>query len=57
MLAKSWKKILFVILIIACLWNIISKVVRAQSFKEVSEKYQTEQEQNVNTNKVDEKKN
>ena len=57
MLAKSWKKILFVILIIACLWNIISKVVRAQSFKEVSEKYQTEQEQNVNTNKVEEKKN
>ena len=57
MLAKSWKKILFVILIIACLWNIISKLARAQSFKDVTDKYQTEQEQNVNTNKVDEKKN
>ena len=57
MLAKSWKKILFVILIIACLWNIISKVVRAKTFYDVTEEYKTQQEQNVSTNQVKEKKN
>lgn len=35
MLAKSWKKICLVILIIACLWNIISKIVYKVSFNEV----------------------
>ena len=53
MLAKSWKKICLVILIIACLWNIISKIVYKVSFYEVTEtlkeKYKQEQQ---NTNKV-----
>lgn len=33
MISKIWKKILFVILIIACLFNIISKLVNRNSFK------------------------
>lgn len=37
MLAKSWKKICLVILIIACLWNIISKIAYKVSFNEVIE--------------------
>lgn len=32
MLAKSWKKIGLIILIIACLWNIIFKLVNKASF-------------------------
>ena len=47
MLAKSWKKICLIILIIACLWNIISKV----SFKELVDSYQNRYEQ-TDTNKV-----
>lgn len=34
MLAKSWKKILLVILIIACLFNVVSKLVKRNSFKQ-----------------------
>jgi len=37
MLAKSWKKIGLIILIIACLWNIVSKLVYKVSFDEVIE--------------------
>ena len=48
MLAKSWKKICLIILIIACLWNIISKKV---SFKELVDSYQNRYEQ-TDTNKV-----
>ena len=32
MLAKSWKKIGLIILIIACLWNIVFKLVNKISF-------------------------
>lgn len=43
MLAKSWKKICLTILVIACLWNIISKAKNVISFKEavgtIKEKY------------------
>ena len=34
MLAKSWKKIGLLILIIACLFNIVSKLVNKMSFEE-----------------------
>jgi len=32
MLAKSWKKISLIILIVACLWNIMSKLTNIISF-------------------------
>lgn len=32
MLAKAWKKIGLIILIIACLWNIVFKLVNKVSF-------------------------
>ena len=53
MLAKSWKKICLFILIIACLWNIISKIVYRISFDETvnSVKENYEQKEN-NTNLV-----
>ena len=51
MLAKSWKKILLAILIIACLWNIISKIVHISTFNDVADSQKTKQEQNENTNK------
>ena len=48
MLAKSWKKICLIILIISCLWNKISKIVYKVSFYEVTEtlkeKYKQEQQ-------------
>lgn len=51
MLAKLWKKILLFILIIACLWNIISKLVYKSSFTDtidiVKEEYSQEE---TNTN-------
>ncbi len=51
MLAKSWKKICLFILIIACLWNIISKIVDRISFDEtvnsVKENYE-QKEDNTN---------
>ena len=34
MIAKIWKKVLFVILIIACLFNIINKLVHKASLEE-----------------------
>ena len=42
MLAKSWKKIALFILIVACLWNIISKLVSIISFDKAMDeiKYQ-----------------
>lgn len=33
-MAKIWKKLLLVILIIACLFNVVSKIVRRYSLKE-----------------------
>jgi len=32
MLAKSWKKIGLIILIVACLWNIVGKLTKIISF-------------------------
>ncbi len=50
MLAKSWKKIFLIILIIACLWNIISKLSYKVSFYQVvnnlQEKYKMEKTAN-----------
>ena len=48
MLEKSWKKVLLVILIIACIWNIISKLAQASSFNKEAERYKAKQEQNAN---------
>ena len=48
MLAKSWKKICLIILIIACLWNIISKIAYMISFNEVVNNSQERYEQNAN---------
>ena len=48
MLAKSWKKICLIILIIACLWNIISKITYMISFNEVVNNSQERYEQNAN---------
>ena len=51
MLAKSWKKICLIILIIACLWNIISKISYKVSLRKLVNGVQNEYEQ-TNTNKV-----
>ena len=32
-MGKIWKKLLFIILIIACLFNIVTKLVKRNSFK------------------------
>lgn len=48
MVAKIWKKVLFFILIIACLFNIVSKLVKKMPYTEELEssaKYIYEQEQ------------
>jgi len=55
MLAKSWKKILLVILIIACLWNIISKLAHVVSFGDVMDNYKARQEQKKNTDEIKKK--
>lgn len=34
MVAKLWKKVLLLILLIACLFNIVSKLVNKMSFEE-----------------------
>lgn len=34
MIAKIWKKVLFVILIVACLFNIVNKLVHKASLEE-----------------------
>ena len=55
MLAKYWKKICIVILIIACLFNIISKLVNRLSFKNeivssaqyMYDEYKYEKQENV----------
>ena len=56
MLAKYWKKIVFFILIVACIFNIMNKCVRKLSLKnelETSATYvnQQEQEQEQEQNK------
>lgn len=52
MLAKSWKKIFLIILIIACLWNIISKIAYKVSFNDVIENLLEKYKQEETTNKV-----
>lgn len=55
MLAKIWKKLCIVILIVACLFNIISKLVNKISFNNelissmeyLYDEYQYQQEENV----------
>ena len=55
MLAKIWKKVCIAILVIACLFNIVSKLVNRVSFnKEIMssaqymyEEYKAEQNKNV----------
>jgi hypothetical protein len=42
MLAKSWKKIGLIILIIACLWNIVTKLVNIISFDRIINLMKTE---------------
>lgn len=34
MLGKSWKKILLLVLIVACLFNIVTKLIQRNSLKE-----------------------
>lgn len=51
MLAKLWKKICLVILIIACLWNIVSKIVYKISFEKAVEDFQDNYIQVEHTNK------
>ena len=51
MLAKLWKKIGFIILIIACLFNITNKLIRKLPFLEelrMSAQYVYEEKQNEN---------
>ena len=46
MLTKTWKKIGLIILIIACLWNIVGKLVHRISFDNAIEAAKT-QMQNI----------
>jgi len=49
MLAKVWKKIGFIILIVACLFNIINKLVNKASLdKELESSAQYVQQQQIN---------
>lgn len=60
MLGKSWKKILLVVLIVACLFNIVSKLVKRNSFKQeliATYNYFVENKDRIfNRNKSDEDK-
>ena len=48
-MAKIWKKLLLVILILACLYNVVSKLVKRYSLKdEVQQSAQYMQEKNDN---------
>ncbi len=48
-MSKIWKKLLLVILILACLFNVVSKLVKRYSLKdEVQESAQYMQEKNDN---------
>lgn len=56
MLAKYWKKIGFFILIVACIFNIMTKFVHKLSLKQELESsaayvYQENQEENKNSDK------
>ncbi len=51
MLAKSWKKILLILVIIACLWNIISKIGKIVSYRDVIDTLKENNNQEEVTNK------
>ncbi len=56
MIAKVWKKVIFAILIVACLFNIVSKFVMRMAVVDelrASAQYQYEQEQKNNEKTVD----
>ena len=51
-MAKIWKKLLLVILIVACLFNVVSKIVKRYSLKEEMQssiQYKEEHQKNENT--------
>ena len=51
-MAKIWKKLLLVILIVACLFNVVSKIVKRYSLKEEMQssiQYMEEHQKNENT--------
>ena len=51
MFAKIWKKLLLLILIIACLFNVVTKLVKRNSLNEeleASAKYMQEHQENEN---------
>ena len=51
MAARLWKKILFIILVVACLFNIVSKLVKKMPFMDelnASAEYITEQDNKEN---------
>ena len=53
-MAKIWKKLLLVILIVACLFNVVSKIVKRYSLKEEMQssiQYMEEHQKNENTKK------
>ena len=53
MIAKIWKKALFVILIVACLFNVVSKLVKRYPLKtelESAAQYLEENKQNKTIN-------
>ena len=52
MLAKSWKKILLIVLIVACLWNIVTKVMYKVSFYDLVNNFKENYKQENNTKKV-----
>lgn len=51
MLAKSWKKIGLIILIIACLWNIVFKLVNKISFDNIINNAKAQIESKIGVNK------
>lgn len=56
MLAKIWKKVGLIILIIACLWNIVYKLVNKISFDGAIDDAKTKIEQEQEENKIEEAK-
>ena len=51
-MAKIWKKLLLAILIVACLFNVVSKIVKRYSLKEEMQssiQYMEEHQKNENT--------
>ena len=55
MLSKIWKKVGLIILIIACLWNIVYKLVNKISFDGLIKSTKAEIEQQDKNNEIDKK--